>query len=107
MTKQELLALIEQAEREQWEELDLSGLRLTELPPEIGRLRQLKRLHVGLKGQTVRYNSLTSLPKSLGQLTNLQSLNLSFNDLTSLPDWLGQLTNLQSLDLTRNRLTTL
>jgi internalin A len=50
---------------------------------------------------------LTELPESLGQLTQLQSLNLSRNNLTVLPDWLGQLTQLQSLRLLGNRLTTL
>ncbi|MGI0491878.1 hypothetical protein ACN4EG_08700 [Alkalinema pantanalense CENA528] len=43
-TQQELLRLIDQAADEQWEALDLSGLGLTELPKEIGRLTQLKRL---------------------------------------------------------------
>ena len=32
-----LLSLIAQAHDEQWEELDLSGMELTELPKEIGR----------------------------------------------------------------------
>ena len=43
MERRELLRLIEQAAAEQWEELDLSGKHLKELPPEIGQLRQLKR----------------------------------------------------------------
>ena len=38
MTEAELLELIDQAEREEWTALDLSGLGLTELPEEIGRL---------------------------------------------------------------------
>ena len=33
-----LLSLIAQAHDEQWEELDLSGMGLSELPLEIGRL---------------------------------------------------------------------
>ena len=41
------LSLINQAYEEGWEELDLSGMELTELPPEIGRLVQLKRLIFG------------------------------------------------------------
>jgi hypothetical protein len=40
---------------------------------------------------------LTALPESLGQLTQLQSLNLRYNQLTALPESLGQLTQLQSL----------
>jgi len=39
MTRAELLAIIEQARRENWEELDLHGKGITELPPEIGQLK--------------------------------------------------------------------
>lgn len=41
MTRPELLAIIEQARRENWEELDLFGKGITELPPEIGQLKNL------------------------------------------------------------------
>jgi internalin A len=107
MTEQELLGLIEQAEREQWEELDLSGLELTELPPEIGRLWRLKALNLGPKLQVPKFNFLTTLPESLSQLTNLQSLNLNGNKVSTLPEGLGQLIDLQSLDLSGNNLTAL
>ena len=52
-------------------------------------------------------NELTgSIPSSLGNLTNLQSLGLSENQLTgSIPPSLGSLTNLQSLQLFENQLT--
>lgn len=39
-----------------------------------------------------------------GQLTSLQSLNLSGNQLAMLPETFGQLTSLQSLDLRNNPL---
>ncbi|KAA5542410.1 hypothetical protein F3G11_19955, partial [Leptospira interrogans serovar Copenhageni] len=38
---------------------------------------------------------LTTLPKEIGQLRNLQELDLSFNSLTTLPKEVGQLENLQ------------
>ena len=41
------LALINQAHDEQWEELDLSGMGLTELPIEIAQLTKLKTLILG------------------------------------------------------------
>jgi len=41
MTREELLAIIEQARRENWEELDLSNKGITELPPEIGQLKRI------------------------------------------------------------------
>ena len=50
---------------------------------------------------------LTKLPESLGELTRLEILSLSFNKLTELPEWLGQLNQLQVLDLADNELTAL
>ncbi|MEH1885247.1 COR domain-containing protein, partial [Nostoc sp.] len=53
------------------------------------------------------FNQLSSLPPEFGQLTNLQTLYLSFNQLSSLPPEFGQLTNLQTLELSRNQLSSL
>ncbi|HEX7635330.1 MAG TPA: hypothetical protein VF427_08640, partial [Noviherbaspirillum sp.] len=49
--------------------LDLSGLGLTRLPPEIGQLTALTRLNLG-------GNQLSTLPTEIGQLTALTSLYL-------------------------------
>ena len=104
------LQLIEQAERESATELDLSGMELTKLPPEIGRLTKLTKLVLGkLDQENYQWigNNLTSLPVEIGQLTNLTELNLSFNTLSSLPVEIGQLTNLTELDLRSNSLSSL
>jgi len=77
--------------------LDLSGNELTTLPESLGRLSQLT--YLDLSG-----NELTTLPKSLGQLSQLTSLDLSRNELTTLPESLGKLTQLTSLDLLNNPL---
>jgi internalin A len=81
-------------------ELDLSGLGLTSLPESLGKLTQLTILDVS-------DNELTVLPECLGQLTQLQSLDVMSNQLTELPESLGQLTQLQSLDVMDNQLTEL
>ena len=47
MTEAELLDVIEQAVKEGATELDLFGNKLTALPPEIGKLAQLKKLILG------------------------------------------------------------
>jgi internalin A len=78
--------------------LDLSGLGLPTLPPEIGQVTALTRLYLG-------NNRLTSLPPEIGQLTALTSLILYFNQLTSLPPKIGRLNALRQLDLDYNQLT--
>jgi len=99
-TSQEGLKRIRKAWSADAQTLDLSGLRLTALPAEVGRLTNLQTLYLS-------DNQLTALPAELGQLTNLELLNLSGNQMTALPAWLGQLTNLQRLELSRNQLTAL
>src|SRR3972149_6770781 len=71
-------------------DLNESGNQLTSLPDSIGQLTNLRLVYVD-------NNQLTSLPDSIGQLTNLQKLFVDNNQLTSLPDSIGQLTNLQVL----------
>uniref|UniRef100_UPI0039C6FCBA COR domain-containing protein n=1 Tax=Calothrix sp. CCY 0018 TaxID=3103864 RepID=UPI0039C6FCBA len=70
------------------------------LPAEIGQLTNLQSLEL-------YENQLSSLPAEIGQLTNLQSLHLGSNKLSSLPAEIGQLTNLQSLKLWDNKLNSL
>ena len=62
--------------------LDLLSNELTLLPPEIGNLTNLQKLEL-------EYNQLTSLPPEIGNLTNLQQLSVSDNQLTSLPSEIG------------------
>ena len=81
-------------------ELRLSGLGLTELPPEIGQL-------ISLQGLSLEDNELTGLPSEIGRLNNLHRLNLQLNHLTALLPEIGQLHNLQLLLLASNQLTTL
>ena len=110
MERPSVLHLIAQAAEEQWEELDLSGTNLTELPPEIGNLGHLKRLILGKWDEenkvSVR-NQLTTLPEELWQLQQLEKLDLSFNQFTALPEAIATLTNLITLYLSGNHLTVL
>jgi hypothetical protein len=50
MTRDELLAIIDQAASEGCTELDLRDREVTELLPEIGRLNWLEKLVIGYKG---------------------------------------------------------
>ena len=60
---------IEKARRSGAEELDLCNFGLTELPESLGQFTQLLSLDLD-------HNLLRALPESLGQLTQLQLLYL-------------------------------
>ncbi len=108
MTYQAALQKIEQAKAEQWEELDLSGMGLTEVPPEIGGLGELRRLILG-KWDDEREenigNHLMTLPPELCQLQQLESLSLRMNRISSIPEVIAQLINLKSLELSCNQIS--
>jgi Leucine-rich repeat (LRR) protein len=76
--------------------LGLSGLGLTQLPPELWQLTNLQELYLD-------NNLLNQLPPEIGLLTNLQQLHLTNNQLSQLPPEIGLLTNLQELDLYHNQ----
>ncbi|MBS0652242.1 MAG: leucine-rich repeat domain-containing protein [Verrucomicrobia bacterium] len=77
--------------------LDLSGLNLSELPPEIS-------LFTGLTQLDLSHNSLTQIPDSFGNLTRLWKLDLSNNSLLELPPSIGNLNRLRELNLSTNQL---
>src|SRR5688500_18243192 len=85
---QEALVRIEDARVHGMTELNLSGLGLTELPPEIGQLTRLSWLRLDK-------NQLADLPPEIVQLPNLRALALAENQLTSLPPEVVQLSQLE------------
>ncbi|MDX2041718.1 MAG: COR domain-containing protein [Acidobacteriota bacterium] len=97
MSQQLALESIRQAKQTNARRLNLSGLKLTELPPEIGELTELRALW--LAG-----NRLETLPPEIGRLTKLQSLRLEDNRLTALPPEIGKLAELRRITLHKNRL---
>jgi internalin A len=92
--------LIAQAAEEKWEELDMSGMDISELPDSIGNLTSLTFLDL-------RNNQLNALPDSIGNLTSLIFLDLRNNKLNTLPDSIVNLTNLTFLYLSSNQLNAL
>ena len=100
--------------------LNLSGMKLTELPESLGQLTQLNSLNLST-------NPLITLPESLGQfkelntfhisqcnlrdfpfciweMKNLESLVMFVNEVAEIPDWIGELKLLQYLGFSGNRL---
>ena len=78
MDVEEVISRINQAAVEEASELDLSGLGLKSLPPQVGNLANLTFLNL-------EYNELTALPSEIGNLTSLTHLYLGHNQLTDLP----------------------
>jgi len=81
-------------------ELNIQGNELTELPENIGRLQKLKFVNLSR-------NNLEILPKSFENLTNLIRLDVSYNRLSVLPQKIGNLLQLIYLDLGFNKLQVL
>ena len=94
------LEKIEACHRSRKKTLDLGGLGLLRLPPEIGQLTALTEL-------SLADNQLGTLPLEIGQLTALTVLSLPNNQLGNLPPEIGQLTALTVLRLDGNQLSSL
>jgi Leucine-rich repeat (LRR) protein len=108
MTSEELLRLIDRAADEGWKELDLSGMGLSELPKEIGKLTQLESLSLGQWDREKRVwvgNQLSEIPEVVLQLTQLKILSFSGNQISEIPEAIAQLSNLTHLDLCSNQVS--
>jgi len=88
---------IKHVEENNLSSLDLSDLGLTTVPREIGNCSNLKEL-------ILWRNKIKELPKEIGKLKKLQILYLSGNKLSTLPSEIGELTNLRELYLTWNEI---
>ncbi len=81
-------------------DLNLYNTKLTSLPATIGQLTQLETLDV-------YYNQLHELPREIGKNLALKQLALSYNRLDSLPDEIRKLTQLEALYVRKNLLAKL
>lgn len=80
--------------------MDLSVIGLTDLPASIGQLGQLQQLNIS-------NNELTALPEAIGQLSKLAFLDLHNNEMTTLSEGVGRLSQLWGLDVCSNQLKAL
>ena len=74
---------IQQAKKQQLEQLDLSFGQLTQIPDEVFELTHLKVLDL-------RSNQLSTLPESISKLSNLTQLYLNDNKIEKVPSWLAE-----------------
>ncbi|MBS0653158.1 MAG: leucine-rich repeat domain-containing protein [Verrucomicrobia bacterium] len=77
--------------------IDLEGLDLRVLPPEIGKFSHLRCL-------LLRNNKLRSLPDEICDLGELTALRLGHNELQRLPERFGNFLRLERLELSCNQL---
>jgi len=103
--------------------LNLSGMNLDKLPPELCNLQFLTELCIrdnkilgfpasigdlgNLAVLDARNNQITSLPRTIKKLDKLRELYLSSNKLTVLPDHLAGLSNLEKLEIKNNEFRSL
>ena len=87
-----------------WENGRISSISITclinSIPENIGDLTELQYLELN-------YNKISTIPESIGQLKKLNYLDLSYNDIESLPDSIGQLESLYELNLSHNKISTI
>ena len=93
-------ARIDEARRTGANQLSLSGLELSAVPPEVWELMSLRTLWLN-------QNSSSDLSPEVGQLLHLRHLGLGQNQLKSLPSQVGKLEELERLGLERNAITNL
>ncbi len=80
--------------------LDLAEMGVTRIPSAFARLKKLRRLRLS-------FNDLSKLSDDLGELEELEELDLESNRLTELPAAIGRLRRLRVLKLSGNRLKAL
>ncbi len=88
-------------------ELDASENELIKVPEWINKCKLLQVLDVHLQNAKLSHFSgkyQVSIPKSLGDLTQLKYLDLSLCEISHIPETIGNLKSLEILNLSRNKL---
>ena len=97
MLQEDVLNLITCARNEGWQDLDLSGRGLTEIPEALTNLTELRNLQLC-------NNLIKIIPESISNLKNLERLDLGNNQIEEIPDSFIQLKTLKLLYLHNNKI---
>jgi Leucine-rich repeat (LRR) protein len=101
LTDQDAAVIIQLLPKSKILSLDLSrNGKISTIPKEIGNLTQLQKLDL-------TRNNIQALPPEIGNLFQLQKLDLSNNQIQTIPAEIGKLTQLQKLNLFGNNLQAL
>ncbi len=84
-------------------ELDLSDCELEEIPDILFQVKHLKVLRIP-GNRYLKANRLQEIPSKIGNLTNLEILDISNNNISELPDDFKNLKNLKQLYIQENKL---
>ncbi|TPN82395.1 leucine-rich repeat domain-containing protein [Aquimarina algicola] len=88
--------------------LTLDFRNITILPKEIGALNSLQILNLGNPvADPFAGNKIGNIPAEIGNLSNLESLNVRSNNLGGIPREIGNLKNLKILELGNNSIATI
>lgn len=120
----EVLYKLNHAKATQAKELDLTGMRIREIPEEIYDLDSITRLYLGLNAnikkelqnnqqdihslskQEKSRNKLQSIPETLfTKLTHLEHIDLSYNQIKNFPETVNSHSCIASIDLSYNNIS--
>lgn len=117
---QEAIRRIEEARRSNAKSLDLSQLKLTEIPESISQLSDITELNLNfnristlpdflflcirLRSLYLGVNQICIIPPAFANLIDLERLGLSSNRIEVIPDFLTQLSKLEFLNFSENRI---
>ncbi|MEY8338171.1 COR domain-containing protein [Lachnospiraceae bacterium 62-35] len=99
---EKLQQVIDKAEQEKWETLGLRINNFQEIPAEIGKLINVKHLHINKHSTN---NKSILLPPEIGNLKQLEVFDAYGCDMVDLPEEFGRLMNLKSVNLNHNNFT--
>ena len=92
-------AIVKSKNRQDWNNLDVSGQGLRALAPPMFAYKFLQELYIAS-------NKLTTLPAAVGELRQLTHLNASYNQISELPPEIAMCTQLKELLLFNNNIRT-